>query len=122
MEHRVGIRYPVNLPAAVDHPRLGTLNGRIVDASSSGLYIELPDLHERRVPAVTLWFTPIKLRFRLPGGKRAPIREWRGFVTRAEKDGLAATNASSDAGDRADLIALLEHARRRSHPSSLAAA
>lgn len=122
MEHRVGTRYPVVIPAQVVHHSLGFLKGRILDASESGLYIEIPALHEHGAPPTTLWFTPIKLRFRVPGGKSEPVREWRGFVTRAEQDGLAATNASSAPGERADLAALLEHARRQSRTDSVAVA
>lgn len=122
MEHRVGRRYTVSVPAQVEHRRLGSLQGRILDASESGLYIELPALLEHGVPPTALWFTPVRLRYRLPGGKNGPIREWRGFVTRAAQDGLAATTASSDPGDRADLVALLEYARRRSPADSLAVA
>ena len=86
----------------------------------SGLYLELPSLHEYGVPPVTLWFTPIKARFRLTDG--GPAREWRGFVTRSDSDGLAATNASSDPADRSDLVALLEHAGWRAMIGSHAAA
>lgn len=113
MEHRVGTRYPVSIAADVEHRRLGSMKGRISNASVSGLYLEVPSLHERGVPPIALWFTPVRLRFRLPGGEGEPTREWRGFVTRVDGDGLAATNASSDPLDRSDVIALIEFARER---------
>lgn len=113
MDNRAGTRYPAEVAVTVEHRDLGRLPATLRDVSVSGAYLSLPGLAESNTSPARHWFTPIRFRFRLPGDPSRQKREWRGFVTRTDGDGLAATVARPDAGARTDLMALLAFARLR---------
>lgn len=113
MDNRAGTRYPAEVAVTVEHRDLGRLPATLRDVSVSGAYLSLPGLAESNTSPARHWFTPIRFRFRLPGDPSRQKREWRGFVTRTDSGGLAATVAGPDAGNRSDLMALLAFARLR---------
>lgn len=113
MDNRAGIRYPADMEVTLEHHELGRLPATVRDVSISGAYLELPDLTESGASPAKFWFTPIRFRFRLPGDPSRHKREWRGFVTRLDSEGLAATVSGKDTADKDDLRALLAFARHR---------
>ncbi|MEJ2346394.1 MAG: PilZ domain-containing protein [Gammaproteobacteria bacterium] len=100
MEHRQGLRNPVDIDAIAESPTCGRLSVRITDVSLNGVRLR-GDVEQLPV------YAPLRLTFRLYRQHPAKTYQWRGFVVRAGDGTIGAMFESPDPVDQSGLLALL---------------